>query len=400
MKQIISKQSLKEVIRLIFGLVLFVGLLFNYGISASVKPKITKSKPKEIRAIWVWSSFVRNEGADKIVAKLAKYKINTVFLLVKGMSGDVGFKSKIGPPLKDNRDLLQEMIIACHKRGIEVHAWFMVHGDIKWGKAHPEDVVYHAGNSTAWNDGPYSKTIDTTKQLICPLVPEYQEYIKNLIGEIVDNYKVDGIHLDAIRYAHVVYCFCPRHQQHAKELGIDFERVRSIMYQSLYSKNTDQNLYVEAYKKGDPDIVKWANMRQDEITTFTKEIRELIDQKNPKTKLSAAFVPEGGEQDDSYALCYFAQNYRDIGEYLDFICPMTYHKEFRKPIQWVVDIAQHTGEETGKPVYAGIQAFTEKKSVDEKELAATLKAIRENKIPGFVLFRYGSLTDKMWNTVK
>ncbi|MFB3896447.1 MAG: glycoside hydrolase family 10 protein [bacterium] len=400
MKQSIHKQSLKEVIRLILGLIIFVGLLFNYGITASIKPEGKRSKPKEVRAIWLWSSFVKNEGANTVAAKLAKYGISDVFLLVKGMSGEVMFKSKFGPPLKNNRDILQEMIPACHKRGIKVHAWIIFQGDMNWGKTHPQDVVYHAGNSTAWNTGPYSRIDDTTKQLICPLVPEYREYIKNLIGEVVDTYKIGSIHLDVIRYAHVVYCFCPRHQQKAKELGINLEHVREVMYRSLYTNTTAQNLYVERYKAGDPDIMKWVAMRQNEITSLVKEIRELIDKKHSQMKLSAAFVPEGGEEDDSYALCYFAQNYRELGKYLDFICPMTYHKEFRKPIQWVVDIAKHTEEETGKPVYAGIQAFSEKRSIDAKELSATIKAIRDNNIPGFVLFRYGSLTDEMWNVVK
>ena len=76
--------------------------------------------------------------------------------------------------------------------------------------------------------------------------------------------------------------------------------------------------------------MKWVQQQQDEITSMVREVREAIQKRKPKVQLSAALMPEGGEKDDAFALCNYAQNYREIGKYLDFICPMSYEGSFQQ----------------------------------------------------------------------
>lgn len=393
----IEKSKWKRGVRHVVKLTIISSLTLILGcatMAKSEKQKPAAAKPTEVRAIWVWGYTVYDEGAEKVVENLVKYKFNKVILLIKGNNGTFSFKSSVAQNTSDKRDTLQEMITACHKRGIEVHAWFMFHGDKRWVDNHPDEAAYKAGDTTQWEAGP----VPAKSEKICPLAPGYREYFKGLVSDVLDNYDVDGIHLDGIRYTHINYCFCPRHQKKAKELDIKLEHLRTLVHDSLFVKDMAKGAYVEAYKNGDPDVVKWVDQRDDEITSITNEIKELILKKKPTVKLSAALMPEGGEINDAFALCYYGQNYRRLGRSLDFICPMSYEGSFGKKSDWVVDIAKRAEAETGKPVYAGVQGFTAEgnaKPFTAKGFKATLKAISKNKIPGFVIFRYGSMTDGM-----
>ncbi|MCX7918342.1 MAG: family 10 glycosylhydrolase [bacterium] len=393
----------------IFILVGFIGIYLAVSQGQSKTQKIEPNHTKQssslvnetglVRSVWLWGSTVREEGADNIAEKLQRYKFTKVILLVKGGSGQVNFKSKIAPQTDREQDILQEMIDACHKRGIEVHAWFVFHRDSNWAEKHHDQVAYHVGDTTAWEKGPYAMTDGK----ICPLATEYREYNKRLIKEVLDNYQVDGIHLDYIRYPHIVYCFCPRHQEMAKKLGINLASIRNVIYQTLYERDSTKqargNLYVEVYKYSN-DVAKWVDQRQNEITSLVQAIRDIINTKKPQVKLSAALMPEGGELDDAFALCYYAQNYRHLGKYLDFICPMTYHGSFGKSPEWVVDIATNAERKTGKPVYAGVQAFSEDKPFSIEQFEAVINKIQASNLKGFTIFRYGSMTDEMWKVLE
>ncbi|MCX7918341.1 MAG: family 10 glycosylhydrolase [bacterium] len=347
------------------------------------------------RAIWVWETTVAHEGVENVVNRLAQYKFNKIIVLVKGNSGEVAFKTSSSHTTVGKQDILQELTSACHKKDIEIHAWFMFHGDKRWVDNHPGEAIYKAGDTANWAAGP----VPAKNEKVCPLAPGYRNYFKSLISDLLDNYAVDGIHLDGIRYTHIMYCFCPRHQQKAKELGINLDHIRKIVYKSIAEKNIQRGTFVEAYTNGDPDIVKWVKFRQDEITSMTQEIKEIIHKKKPNVNLSAALMPEGGEADDAFALCYYGQNYWQLGTYLDFICPMSYEGSFGKKSDWVIDIAKRTALRTGKPVYPGIQGFTAEgtnKPFTATDFATTLQAIYQHNLNGFTIFRYGSMTDEMW----
>jgi uncharacterized lipoprotein YddW (UPF0748 family) len=365
--------------------------------------------PDEVRGIWMWSSAVREEGAETVAKELSRSHINKVFFLVKGYSGKVCYPSRLAPASESGTDSLKEILEACHKRGIEVHAWYVFNADNDWGRKHPEDAMCHAGKPTAWDQGPYSKKDDPQKLPICPLSGEYRGYLKKLIQEVLDRYDVDGIHLDYIRYGHLCYCFCPRHQAFAAGKGIQVENVRKAIFNTLYSPTKKSDYYFKQYRAGDRDLVAWVGMREEEIHVAVKEIREVVKAKKPSLALSAAFMPEGGELDDTYALCHYAQNYATAGAELDYILPMTYGKSS----QWVAQIARNAEKKSHRPVYSGLWASEQpphpKVEDGQKQVANAngasspaqrlreeVQALRTQGTKGFVLFRYGSLSDRMW----
>jgi uncharacterized lipoprotein YddW (UPF0748 family) len=374
--------------------------------SAADQPK-KSSGPEEVRGVWMWSSSVRQEGAEAVADQLAQHHINRVFFLVKGFSGRVCYPSKLAPSSESGRDLLQEMITACHKRGIELHAWYVFNSDNHWAKDHPEDAMYHVGKPDAWDQGPYSKEDASPAIPLCPLSTGYRSYVKSQVREVLEGYEVDGIHLDYIRYGHLCYCFCPRHQAAATTNGVDLAKVREAAYKTLYAPKKQSALYFDLYRSGDRDIARWVGMREREIDLAVKETRELVKSRKPSLVLSASFMPEGGERDDAYALCHYAQNYATAGSQLDYILPMTYRNSPKKTAQ----IARNAEQKSHRPVYSGLWASEQPADPPIKEgqnnssqtaaaatsrLRENVQTLRQQGVKGFVLFQYGTMTDRLW----
>ncbi len=358
----------------------------------------------------MWSSALQQESGEQIAAHLAEHQINRVFFLVKGYSGRVCYPSKLAPSQRSGRDCLREILTACHKRGIEVHAWFVFNSDDHWGTKHPEDAMCHVGKPDAWGDGPYSKKDSQSSIPICPLSQGYRSHFKGLVREVLAGYEVDGIHLDYIRYGHMCYCFCPRHQSLAASNGIAMANVRKAIYKTFYAPRKQSSYYFDRYRAGDHDVTRWVGMREEDINTAVNEVRQLVKTTKPTLALSASFMPEGGELDDAYARCHYAQNYATAGSQLDYILPMTY---WNSPLR-VAQIARNAEQKSHRPVYSGLWASEAKATPPDKQerddsvsapisrvvsplkLSQHIQVLREQGIKGFVLFQYGTMTERLW----
>lgn len=353
-----------------------------------------------VRGVWLWGSTVRELGAESIAKDLEANHVNVVFLLVRGTAGTAGYKSSLAPLADPNRDALAEMIAACHPRGIEVHAWFVFNQDKAYTDAHPEERLWHRG-TPATGHKPY----EITDGRVCPDSQAHLEYTNAMIREVLENYDVDGIHLDYIRYGHAVYCFCPHHYEKAASLGIDIERVREAIAKTFYDGSygpKDPEYVFRAYEREDypehRDVKAWMDMRADEVRAAIESMRSVVKQLKPNAAFSASLMPEGALADSrTYALCHYAQRYCDA-ELYDFICPMAYHADYGKTPAWVGTVTQGAiAESNGKPrVYAGIQAYGK---VTPQDLADAVKAARLSGADGFVLFKYGDISSEEWRAV-
>ena len=178
-----------------------------------------QTAPKyEIRAAWLttlggmdWPSAkaVSASGIKKqqeelchILDELQQANFNTVLFQTR-LRGDVIYPSQFEPFAESltgtegknpGYDPLRFAIEECHKRGMELHAWI---------------VAIPIGNTRQVRT--FGKNALTRKHpLLCkqfngswyldPGNPETDDYLANIVREIVSGYDVDGIHLDYIRY--------------------------------------------------------------------------------------------------------------------------------------------------------------------------------------------------------
>ncbi len=361
---------------------------FLFGKSPIAGPSIVDPETG-VRAVWMWGSTVRAEGAENVAERLERHHINTVILLVRGTSGTVAYKSELAPASDPTQDPLADLIAACHPRGIQVHAWFCYNHDAAFADANPSERLWHHGNAGS-NFEPY----EVTDGRVCPASEAHLDYTKEMVREVLENYDVDGIQLDYIRYGHMLHCFCPAHVAKADALGINLARVRAELFNTFYASPADPDAFVRAYESGDPDVTAWVNMRRQEITDAAREIRDLVKSIKPNAAFSASLMPEGAlESERSFADCHYGQNYADTADIYDFICPMAYHKGYGKSPSWSGTVAEGAIAATaGKcRVYGGVQAFG---AVTGTDIAAAVQSIRDVGSDGFILFRYGTASDE------
>ena len=140
------------------------------------------------------------------ISMLKDYKVNTVFLHARAFD-DCFYKSKIYPVSNycaDKKgslrfDVLQEFIDICNQFDIKVHAWinpYRIRNDSNTDLISKESLAYGVLES-----GEKEKLIITDECIYYnPAYLDVQKYILDGIREILDNYKVDGIHIDDYFY--------------------------------------------------------------------------------------------------------------------------------------------------------------------------------------------------------
>lgn len=174
---------------------------------------------RETRAVWLTTigglDWPRTKATDvssrerqkqELIRILDSYKranINTVIFQTR-VRAALLYPSKIEPwelsltgkaGQSPGYDPLAFCIEECHKRGMEVHSWIVCipigtrdrqngYGSSSLIKKHPELV----------------KTVKGGEMFMIPGKPETADYIASICKEIVENYDVDGISLDYIRY--------------------------------------------------------------------------------------------------------------------------------------------------------------------------------------------------------
>ena len=154
----------------------------------------------ELRGVWVHGTQLKTPAeADAVIAKIDRAHLNAAFVLVWYWGGQAYFRSALcpmGEGVPPGHDPLGYMVQQCHKRGIQVHAWF-VNGS--YGAPEVRSVLDKHPN-WAVQDGSGSLWYDFSK-------PEVRRFESDLMIECLRTYDIDGIQFDYIRYGpHQCYC--------------------------------------------------------------------------------------------------------------------------------------------------------------------------------------------------
>lgn len=175
---------------------------------------IAQEKPAaEIRGIWMHAPQAKTRaGADECISQIDRANLNAAFILVWYWGGQAYYRTELAPMaegVEAGFDPLAYLIEQCHRRGIEVHAWF-VNGAYGAPKPrhvldkHPDWAVDAGATAELWYD--FGK-------------PEVRKFQSDLMLDCLKHYQLDGIHFDYIRYG-PHDCFCSHCQQEfAKRYG-------------------------------------------------------------------------------------------------------------------------------------------------------------------------------------
>ncbi|WP_445243052.1 family 10 glycosylhydrolase [Microcoleus sp. Z1_C3] len=285
-------------------------------------PKEGQRVGAEIRAVWLDRGTIvaarSEQGLAAVFDRLAAAGINTVFFETLN-AGYTIYPSQVAPqqnPLTVGWDPLASAVKLAHERGMELHAWVWVFatGNKRHNtligqpssypgpvlSAHPQWAnIDNKGRTQNPNDG---------KFYLDPANPEARNYLLQIVSEIANNYKVDGVQLDYIRYpfqddnANFTYGYGIAARQQFRQLtGADPVNI-SPRNGSLWRQ--------------------WVEFKTNQINSFVAEVSQLLRQNYPRTILSVAVFPHP----ESQRIYKIQQNWEVWARQgiVDLIVPMTY----------------------------------------------------------------------------
>ncbi|MDD2430632.1 MAG: family 10 glycosylhydrolase [Firmicutes bacterium] len=263
----------------------------------------------EARAVWMDEITIATSGNPRRLRETIREFADAGFNMILPevvYQGATIFENDFG--IQDQKywnweeDPLTVIVDEAHKLGMEVHVWtwvFCAGYGHKFGpilEQHPEwaeqdeagRVFSNWQYGTAWLNAS---------------MPEVKEYLNELFAYIVSEYAVDGLHLDYIRYnedsvGH--FGLSPNSRQaFKKEHGFDPATVRI----------------------NSPEWRIFNQWRENNVTSFVREMSETVRSINPDLKISAAVGP-----DPDYARSHILQNWKNWADngILDFIITMAY----------------------------------------------------------------------------
>jgi len=258
------------------------------GGNAATGFRVAGILPPEFRAFWVDASnpgFLSQSQVDQLLGipgngsstgDMRDANQNAVFVQVRRFA-EVCYPSAMGEPYFSglspaNFNALQAMISAAHdttggKQRIEVHCWI----DLlrTWDRQYAPSPLYQSHSDPDDPDN-YWVTLDTAGQetpdkALDPGHPGCEKYLTNVCMDIVNNFDIDGLHLDDISFA-------------ANDFGYNPTSV------------TRYNARYGLIGRPAPTDPQWQQWRRDQITGLVRRIYAKVQAAKPNVKVSGSFV--------------------------------------------------------------------------------------------------------------
>jgi uncharacterized lipoprotein YddW (UPF0748 family) len=258
--------------------------------------------------------------------------------------------------------MLKEMVEQGHQKGIRVIPWFefgfMAPADSELAKRHPDWLTQNSKGVKTKKEGTHERV------WLNPFKPEVQQFIQDLVVEIVNNYDVDGIQFDD-------------HFGLPSDLGYDPFTIE------LYKKE-----HQGKSPSTNPQDAEWVRWRANKITDyFTKVFRAVKDRK-PNVILSVSPNP----QKDSYQF-FLADwaNWERRGLVEELIVQI-YRDSFNTFIS-ELEQPEVKAARSHIPVGIGILTGLKSKPISLSQIQKQVDAVRQRGFAGVSFFFYETL----WN---
>ena len=210
-------------------------------------------------------------------------------------------------PKLSGADLLSFYVEACHAYRIEIHGWYSVCRVGYKGSVNTQYSV--AMKKPEWknvskNGVDYVANAYGDAFFVNPALPEVREFLLGTCEYIAENYDLDGLHLDYIRYPNA---------NDGEDFGYD-EVTRNAFKQKY---GTDPR----SLSVGSAQYAAFCQFRADYVTMLVRSIAEMLAAKRPDMVLSAAVAPNYNSS--MSAMCQDAPTWMKEG-FVDYILPMAY----------------------------------------------------------------------------
>jgi uncharacterized lipoprotein YddW (UPF0748 family) len=309
-----------------------VGMLAIVLSALAITP--AKAQPSEFRAYWVdaFGPGLFNEAEiNKLVADVKAANMNAIVAQI-GRRGDCFCNKAIMPRTQAGIapmpfDPLQTLIDKAHAQGIQVHAWIIT--TAIWNSAvAPLDqrhVFNQHGPSKSGADNWLMLRYDGanrggTDYYLDPGHPAAADYIVKMYTSVVENYDVDGINFDRVRYP-------------------DFTTIPGYTTASVWGYNpVAVARFQAATGRSDrpiPTDPQWQQWRRDQVTNIVRRVYLETYKINPSVTVSADTITYGygpqsqGGWEKTRTYAEVLQDWRGWMQegILDLNIPMNYKRE-------------------------------------------------------------------------
>jgi len=284
-------------------------------------------------------------------------------------------------------DPLKVWITEAHKRNIKVNIWFETFyvGNTP-PKNNPKSILAvnpSWANTTKKDYDSKTPTPSLSEHggyFLDPANPDVQDFLENLISEIICNYCPDGVNLDYIRYPQSIA---------AKYPGYDLSNWGYTEYA--------RNEFKSKYGKDPVDIVPsddlwydWSKYRQDKITDFVCKISKITHSKN--ILLTAVIFP-----DRQKALETKQQDWKTWSTlgYVDGFTPLLLTCDDKTASAMMRDVNNNKSPKTN--LYAGL--FITFMGGSSEDLLRQIHEARKMNAKGVIVFDYAHFTSDYANTL-
>jgi len=396
------------VARSAFWLALAVFVAVSVFRTAAVAPvaRATVAQRAEVntRALWVTRTTLTSPDAIRQMVRAASAGgFNTLIVQVRGR-GDSYYTGTLEPRAselasKPAFDPLASVLEDAHAAGLKVHAWVavnLVSSSVSLPAAR-EHVIYRApewlmvprelaaemkkvdvrspayiGRLARWTR---AHAAEVEGLYTSPVHPGAQAHAAAVVGELVQKYAVDGVHLDYVRFPNEDFDYSPAALELFKTTilpGLSEKERREAAAREVLDPAAYPNLFAD----------RWNEFRRDGLTELVVKVRAAVKAARPGTLISAAVAPDAHQATQSRQ-----QDWRTWLDQslLDVLCPMAYTTDASVFAQQVKAARDYAGD---VPVWAGIGAY----HLSQAQTLEHIAAARKLGTAGVILFSYDALT--------
>ncbi|MGB8699144.1 MAG: glycoside hydrolase family 10 protein [Thermosynechococcaceae cyanobacterium] len=260
--------------RLFLPILFVITLLATQGFAQATSLNIQNAAA--IRGVWmtvndsvIWRD---RSNTQKAMADLARLNFNTIYPVVWN-SGYTQYPSAVAqqakiqsfiPVGKQGQDTLADLAAQAHQQGLRVIPWmefgFMTPPSSELATQHPDWLTQQSNGNPYW--------VGAAGEVVWlnPFHPEVQQFMSDLVSEVVSRYDVDGIQFDD-------------HTSLPNVFGYDPYTL------ALYAKETKKT---GVPLPSDPHWVSW---RANKLTAFMERLNKTVKAIRPNAVFSVAPNP-------------------------------------------------------------------------------------------------------------
>nr|MDZ8164752.1 glycoside hydrolase family 10 protein [Nostoc sp. CmiSLP01]MDZ8286140.1 glycoside hydrolase family 10 protein [Nostoc sp. ChiSLP01] len=272
MKSTFFVRGWRRKVKYIFPLLMLISLIAVVLVD-SFSPAVAQLPRQEIRGVWMtnndFDTLKNRNKVQEAMSHLRRLNFNTIYPVVWNSGyamypSPTAQKAGIQPFVykgSDGHDILADLINQAHRKGLLAIPWF------EFGFMAPptsELALNYPDWFTQKRDGSQTSNSAAGEVMwLNPFHPQVQQFITNLVLEVVTQYDADGIQFDD-------------HMSLPREFGYDRYTV------ALYAKETKNN------PPANPEDPAWVKWRADKITAFMVQLNQAVKQRKPQAIFSVA----------------------------------------------------------------------------------------------------------------